>query len=57
MDKLSGEERHKLGRLAARKLTGQGISVYIGDDRWIHACYDIMREMIENDISLDEVEG
>jgi hypothetical protein len=56
IDKLDAPGLDKLVRLAARKLAGEGVSVQPGDDSWIGACYDIMRNLIENDVSLDEIE-
>ena len=56
IDKLSDEDRDKLVQLAARRLAGEGIAATTMSGVWIGACYDIMRDMIENDISLDEVD-
>ena len=57
IDNLSDEHRDKLVRVAAQRIATTGIPVVAGDERWIGACYDIMRSLIENDMSLDDVEG
>ena len=44
-------------RLAAERLESEGVmDLKSATERWMGACYDIMRNMIENDMTLDEVE-
>ena len=56
IDALSTEDRDMLVLLAAQRLEGQGIPALLRDPRWIGACYDIMRSLIENDMRLAEAE-
>jgi len=57
IDALSDEDRDRLVRAAARRLAAEGVVNLEGaGEQWIGACYDIMRSLSENGMTLHDVE-